>query len=315
MPDLVAAKNRLGYGDWGLSPLRGDASTRQFARLTHPAKGTAIVMHTPPDLMPSQSAFLKIAELLTSNGFCAPNLLASDLPAGMMIVDDLGETDIATAISAGADETALYTAITNLLTKLARIAPPTDLATFTPETAATLLAPYFDHYAPQTTAHNRAKLETAIHDAFANLTSPLALSLRDFHSENLIWRPDMTGTDRIGLIDFQDAFAAPAEYDLASLLWDARRDVTKSNRAHCLHQFAQLTGRDPDTVAANAHLLSLQRNLRILGIFARLAKVDGKQSYLDLIPRVRDHITDTLTHPSLDTFRPILGHPANASPT
>ena len=315
MPDLFAAKNRLGYGDWGLSHLRGDASTRQFARLTHPAKGTAIIMHTPPDLMHNQSAFVQIANLLTSHGLCAPGLLASDLPAGMMIVDDLGETDIATAITAGADETALYTEITNLLTKLARIAPPTDLAALSPETAATLLAPYFDHYAPMTSAPDRTKLETAIHDAFADITSPFTLSLRDFHSENLIWRPHKKGTDRIGLIDFQDAFAAPAEYDLASLLWDARRDVTKSTRAHCLHQFAQLIDKDPDTVAANAHLLSLQRNLRILGIFARLAKVDGKQSYLDLIPRVRDHIADALTHPSLDTFRPILHNSANASLT
>lgn len=299
MPDLAAAKAALGYADWATAPLRGDASMRQFARLSHPAQGTAILMATPLAQLDSQRAFLRIADHLHKAQLCAPKVLAVDDAGGLLILEDLGDTDVARAIAEGANEDALYACTIDLLVRLSQLPVPSGLGALTPDTAVTMLDPYFDEVAQSISSAQREALGTALHDAFARLRGPLTLSLRDFHSENLIWRPAKTGLDRLGIVDFQDAFAAPAEYDLASLLWDARRDVAPDLRSRMLARFADATGRPQAEVAANAHLLALQRNLRILGIFARLARSEGKPGYLALMPRVTDHIRTTAQHPTL----------------
>jgi N-acetylmuramate 1-kinase len=129
------------------------------------------------------------------------------------------------------------------------------------------------------------------------------LSLRDYHAENLIWRPDRTGLDRVGLLDFQDAFLAPAEYDLVSLLRDARRDVSDPVREALIADFAAATGREAEGVGAAVAALGVQRNLRILGIFSRLARRDGKARYLGLLPRVLTQLRADLAHDGLTELR------------
>ena len=97
---------------------------------------------------------------------------------------------------------------------------------------------------------------------------------------------------------------APPEYDLASLLRDARRDTDDVLRTAMIRRFAELTGRGEDRVAASTAVLGLQRNLRILGIFAHLARERGKPGYLALLPRVHAHVEGDLEHPAL---RPLAG--------
>ena len=123
--------------------------------------------------------------------------------------------------------------------------------------------------------------------------------MRDFHAENVIWRPGRRGHDRFGLIDFQDAFLAPPEYDLASLLRDARRDVGADAAEAAIAAFATRSGRNRDVVSAATAMLAVQRNLRILGIFERLIRTAGKPRYADFLPRVRRLIEEDLTHPAL----------------
>ena len=115
---------------------------------------------------------------------------------------------------------------------------------------------------------------------------PPVLLLRDFHAENLIWLPDRQGPARLGLLDFQDAVAGPGAYDLASLIADARRDVAPDLAELLVKRYAAATNRDLACVSTVVALLSVQRTLRILGIFARLCLRDGKAHYVDLIPRV-----------------------------
>ena len=127
---------------------------------------------------------------------------------------------------------------------------------------------------------------------------PDTLALRDFHAENLIWRPEHVGTDRVGLLDFQDAVLAPAGYDLASLIRDVRRDVSPQLAEDVTSYFEDHAKPGPDFRAQLA-CLGAQRNLRILAVFARLAKVHGKRRYLDLMPRVWNNLMLDLQHPSL----------------
>jgi N-acetylmuramate 1-kinase len=96
--------------------------------------------------------------------------------------------------------------------------------------------------------------------------------------------------------------AHPA-YDLVSLLADARRDVTDETRAATTRYFLDLTGHAEAPFAAAAAALSVQRNLRILGVFARLAIRDGKTGYLRFLPRVWSHVQRDLAHPALAAVR------------
>ncbi|MFT6775685.1 MAG: aminoglycoside/choline kinase family phosphotransferase [Paracoccaceae bacterium] len=126
-----------------------------------------------------------------------------------------------------------------------------------------------------------------------------ALVLRDYHAENLIWLPDRAGPARVGLLDHQDALIGHPAYDLASVLEDARRDTSPTLRAAMLARYCAATGADPDTFGAAFAILAAQRNLKIVGIFARLCIRDGKPSYVDLIPRVWAHLARDLAHPAL----------------
>ncbi len=126
------------------------------------------------------------------------------------------------------------------------------------------------------------------------------LVLRDYHAENLLWLPDRAGDARVGLLDYQDALAGHAAYDLVSLLEDARRDTTAELRAAMVAGISPPDPNSTPTPSAPAYaILGAQRNLKIIGIFARLARRDGKPRYLGLIPRVWRHLQRDLDHPSL----------------
>jgi hypothetical protein len=128
--------------------------------------------------------------------------------------------------------------------------------------------------------------------------------LRDFHSPNLLWLPDRPGVARVGLLDFQDAVMGPAAYDLASLLQDARVDVPEALEIALLGRYARVR-RDSDQDFDTAGFVQMyatmaaQRATKILGIFARLDRRDGKPQYLRHIPRIWGYLQRALAHPSL----------------
>ena len=132
------------------------------------------------------------------------------------------------------------------------------------------------------------------------------LSLRDFHAENMIWLPDRAGLHKVGLLDFQDAMIGPRGYDLASLLMDARRDVSPEVIEIILAEYANRTQQSRETVGRIYAILGAQRNLRILGIFVRLAMNMGRTRYLDFLPRVWGYVETSLSHPALDDLAKVV---------
>src|SRR4029077_20603859 len=132
--------------------------------------------------------------------------------------------------------------------------------------------------------------------------------LRDYHSPNLMWLPDRKGLKRVGLLDFQDALRGPLAYDLVSLLQDARLDVPEALERdqlarYCSARNAQSPHFSSDQFRTLYATLGAQRNSKILGIFARLAKRDGKRGYLAHIPRVARYLERNLAHPTLAALR------------
>ena len=132
--------------------------------------------------------------------------------------------------------------------------------------------------------------------------------IRDYHSPNLMWLPERKGLERVGILDFQDALRGPLAYDLVSLLQDARLDVPEPLERELLARYcsARGAGSKPfsrDRFVSLYAVLGAQRNSKILGIFARLAKRDGKRGYLAHIPRVARYLERDLAHPSLAALR------------
>lgn len=289
---------------WRRARLPADASARRYERLHGPAGGTAILMdaRTEPASLPP---FLRIARHLRGLGLAAPEVWAEG--DGLLLLEDLGPETMAEALDRGPDAAPLLLgAAVDLLARLARLPAPAGLVAFTPAHMADLLAPLFEHHAPGTSPGLAADLRGRLRDALErHAPEPTVLSLRDFHAGNVVWREDRVGDDRLGLLDFQDAVLAPPEYDLASLLRDARRDGDEGLRRAMMRRWADATGREAASVEAACAVLGVQRNLRILGVFARLARERGRPAYLLHVPRLLRHLRADLAHPALAALRPV----------
>jgi len=287
--------------------LAGDASARCYWRLVRGAE-RAVLMQAPPD--GSCAAFARIARHLSGLGLSAPAILAAELDAGLMLLEDFGDAVYAREISRDpALEMPLYAAATDMLLELHRSAPPKGLTQVDSATMSTLAGPALDfyvHLGATAPAADHAALASQLAWALAPHDGPRVLSLRDFHAENLIWLPDRQGAARVGLLDFQDAVAAHPAYDMVSMLRDARRDVAPDVARAMTARYVAGAGIDPERFGAAMAANGAQRNLRILGIFARLSLSLGKPQYLELIPRVWQHLQADLAHPDLAQLRSFL---------
>ena len=298
--------DRSTWRDWQRIPMTGDASARRYERLIGPNDQHVILMDAPVETCGSQQPFVTIAKHLQTLGLCPPEILAWDEELGLMILSDLGTVDVAQHLSGSPqDEAKIYRIAAHVLSRLAGAPAPDGLIRMTPDEGANMLAPAFEFAASDKSRDLQLQIEDGIRSALHIVSpNPTTLSLRDFHAENLIWRADRVGTDRIGLLDFQDAFITHPAYDVASLLRDARRDVG----ADLIDDLLAIVMPD-DTVhdrRAAFHVLAAQRNLRILGIFHKLARQDGKAHYLSLVPRVWGHLMQDFGTPTLAPLAPLV---------
>ncbi len=297
----------VGWGDAVVEPLPGDASFRRYFRLAH-TRGRAMLMDAPPQVEPRTATFVAISERLVAAGLSAPAVLAADLAQGFLLLEDLGDTTFTRALAAGAEESGLYHAAIAVLIHLhqqpagpfIQDLAPYDAAAYTAE-----LALFTDWYVPAATgapADSQA-LFAAWHQAATILNqAPTHLVLRDYHVDNLmvLERAGVAGT---GLLDFQDALAGPGLYDLVSLVDDARRDVPAALAATLLEDYRRHLTLPADWFGAAVAILSVQRLLKIIGIFTRLDRRDGKPHYRAHLPRLWRLLEHRLTHPALATVR------------
>ena len=308
MRDAVL-RTALAQTDWrdcDPEPLAGDASARRYFRLMRNGVSVAILMDDPPSATQATERFALIADALGSVGLAAPRIWLHDKALGIMVIEDLGAADFAVHLRhTPQEESALYGVATDLLGHLHGCHFDLPLITITADVAAEMISLAVKYYAPTPVAERQ--LHDAMRDAFGRVVKPSThLALRDFHAENLIWRPQKTALDRVGLLDFQDACYAPAGYDLMSLLRDARRDVVPQVADQMIARFCAAIGETVPAMSAHLACISAQRNLRILGIFARLASNMGKTKYLTLLPRVWGHLMHDLDHPALRDLKAVV---------
>ena len=308
----------LAAGGWGgatRAPLAGDASARRYERLRRGAAG-AILMDVPPESGLKVGPFLAVDAWLRAARFSAPEVLAADQARGLVLIEDLGDDLFARLCAAApAREAGLYAAAIDLLADLQRLPPPAGAWTPPPYDLAFLgreamLA--LDWYLPAATGAAAppdlvAEFQAAAAAAFAPFAAPAVAVYRDYHAENLIWLPRRAGHARVGLLDFQDMLVGHPAYDVVSLLEDARRDVAPALRAGMLARYRERSGAEAGALDHAAHALAAQRNLKIVGLFARLARRDGKPRYLDYLPRVWGYLAEDLKHPALARLAALVG--------
>jgi len=318
--------------------IQGDASTRSYERLTlgeHSAilmnaprrsDGPAVrdgkpysqIAHLAEDVVP----FVAVANGLRQLGYSAPQIYEAEIADGLLLIEDL-RSDPVVSGDPPAPIYERYAAAVDVLIALhdqkvpagVRVAPNVvhRLPVYDQDAmmieAELLLDWYLPHYGMTVREDMRAVFVRLWHEALqVVLNSRPTWVLRDFHSPNLIWLPERTGIARVGLLDFQDAVLGPAAYDLASLLQDARVDVPELMEVELLGNYVkQRAAADADFEPASFirvyATMAAQRASKILGIFARLNKRDGKPQYLRHIPRVWGYLQRSLAHPSLEPLK------------
>ncbi len=302
---------RAGWADARRSGLAGDASFRRYDRLARGAE-SAVLMDAPPpveDVRP----FVQIAGLLAGLGLSAPRILARDDAAGLLLLEDLGDDTYNRVLAAGGDETRLYELALDALVALHRnfdIADGADIPPYDDEFMLSEAALLCDWYMPAVLGHDtlpgaRAEYLALWRDALAVARRvPSTLVLRDYHVDNLVWLKARPGVEACGLLDFQGARIGPLTYDLVSLLEDARRDVPAALTGRLLARYLDaFPALDRAAFAAACAIMGAQRSAKILGIFVRLDRRDGKPHYLHHIPRVWRWLEGDLAHPALAGLR------------
>lgn len=289
----------------------GDASNRKYERLTR-SDDTRILMDAPPDKGEDIRPFVRVARLLQDAGLSAPTVFAQDEVNGFLLLEDFGDNVFARLIADDPDlERPLYEAAVDVLVQLHAFPAPSTLARYDATAMAEMACLAFDWYlrgtAGDVDVHGRSRFYEAIHTELAVLsTTPSVVVQRDYHAENLIWLPDRSGPRRVGLLDFQDAMLGHPAYDLVSVLKDARRDVSLTVQAAMIDRYIAGTGVDAEPFKSAYTLLGIQRNMRILGVFARLSLAYGKTHYVDLVPRVWGHIVADLSSPQFSDLAPLV---------
>ena len=325
-------KHKFGYAQrrW----FQGDASTRAFELVKDGAGPTLVLMDHPekPDLSPiingrsyrqtaritwTVTPFIAVANALRAHGFAAPEIVAQDRGEGLLLMENLGQGKIIDAD--GKPVAARYRAAAELLAELHQARIGRDLPLGNGETYQ--LPPYdrdalmiearlmLDWYVPRKLGHAASgaeakRFESLWDDLIAQLAdAETGMILRDYHSPNIIWREDRTGSKRLGLVDIQDALYGPLSYDVSSLAQDARVSIPSALEAEILNAYVRArnlaTGFDEASFRISYAITALQRATKILGIFVRLDQRDGKPDYLKHLPRIEDYVRRAIKHPAL----------------
>ncbi|EKF61101.1 hypothetical protein QWE_00990 [Agrobacterium albertimagni AOL15] len=329
-----------GYGDAHRRHLTGDASNRAYEHV-YPANGSAslVLMDAPkrPNGPPIRDGkpysqlvhlaedvrpFVAIGQALRERGFSAPDILAQDLDAGLLLLEDLGEDGVLDA--QGKPIAERYRASAACLAAIhgtpfdreivipggyRHVIPDFDRAAMKFEVELLL-----DWHLPwkrdgqSATAKERARY-LAIWDQLIDelADADASIVMRDFHSPNIIWREDRKGHDRVGLIDFQDAMIGPSAYDLVSLVQDARvtieRPLMDQLMADYLTARAKKPGFNEAAFLKSWAIMSAQRACKLNGLWVRLKERDGKPGYMRHLPRTLWHLSVAFDHPVLAPLR------------
>lgn len=294
------------------SLLAGDASFRRYERIVDGTRRAVLMDAPPPD--ENVRPFINIARHLTGLGYCAPEIIAADEEAGLLLLEDLGDNTYTRVLAQGGNEQALYELAVDVLIDLHKRPMDQALPAGIPAYGngrlldEAFLAPQWTYAAfvgevpgedvRRDYGDNWLRLFPLVHSRKKTLV------LRDYHVDNLLWLPDRQGIKACGLLDFQDAVAGHPAYDLMSLLEDARRDIDTGLKTRMMERyFSAFPDIDRDAFQTAFAILAAQRHAKVIGIFTRLCHRDGKPEYLVHIPRVWRLLEEALKNSKMSDMK------------
>lgn len=296
-----------GFGAARLDPLPSDASVRRYTRLLGGPRPALLMEAPPPE---NTRPFIAIAQHILGLGLSAPEIIAADPEAGLVLLEDFGDATHAALLDAGAPAPELYAEAAESLAALHEAPPPPGLSAWDAvamarATAATFLDwwwPAMMGGAPSDDL--RAGLDGAIRAMLAPFAGVQGFVHRDYFPANLMRLEGRAGARRTGLLDFQDAGLGHPAYDLVSLVQDARRDVAPAARDAAIERYfaARPSLAREDFTAAMA-ACAAQRHLRVAALWVRLARRDNKHHYLVHGPRCWRLLDEALAHPATAPLR------------
>ncbi|MFN9095987.1 MAG: aminoglycoside phosphotransferase family protein [Alphaproteobacteria bacterium] len=296
-----------GFGAARLDPLPSDASARRYTRLLGGPRPALLMEAPPPE---NTRPFIAIAGHILGLGLSAPEIIAADPEAGLVLLEDFGDATHAALLDAGAPAPALYAEAAETLAALHEAPPPPglpawDAAAMARATAATFLDWWWPAMMGRAPGDDlRAGLDDAIRAMLAPFAGTQGFVHRDYFPANLMRLDARTGARRTGLLDFQDAGLGHPAYDLVSLVQDARRDVTPAARDAAIERYFAArpsVARDDFTAAMAAS--AAQRHLRVAALWVRLSRRDNKHHYLVHGPRCWRLLAEALEHPAAAPLR------------
>ena len=282
--------------------LTGDASARRYFRLRQ-AGASAVLMDASRN-RESIPPFLQINQHLQQLGFSAPVILARDEAQGFLLLEDFGDDTFTRLLDRSGDAEPLYALATDVLIALHKHpqAIPAGLRAYHARKMLEDIELFLEWRTPAIPDTGRAEFRAVWEEVLPVAHRvPASLLLRDYHVANLMRLPGREGVRQAGLLDFQDAYQGPVTYDLMSLLEDARREVPEALREKMLERYqAAFPDLDRSAFATSVAILAAQRHTRVLAIFERLSRRDGRHDYRRLhSPRVEGMLQRALRHPML----------------
>lgn len=297
---------RHGLDRSALEAFEADASPRRYFRVV----GEGLLLMEERQDPQGFAAYLRLSHHLNGLGLSAPRVFGADPAHGLALVEDFGDATYGACLGRGQDEAALYRLAVDTLLHLHHDDTGNTVAQpeYVLQTHLDELAIFSDWFVPAVAPDvDITRFNAQFLELWREALQPVAtrldtLVLRDFHIDNLMLLDDRSGVASCGLLDFQDGVLGPCEYDLVSLLQDARRDLSAGLESELLGYYARNAPAHLGGAEAIRHryaLLGAQRHARILGVFVRLCQRDSKPRYLTFIPRVLRQFQTAMTDAGL----------------
>ncbi len=257
--------------------------------------------------------FIEIAHYLRSQNLSSPEIFHFDTEKGFIILEDFGEVSIKNVVQNSLHDLSrqkdIYFSMLDLLVLLQQNIPSFSLKVYDNNLLLNELKLFTDWYILYRLKRNLSVIEL---DDFKDIWQEIlnyqlafnnCLVLRDYHVENIMYLESFRGIKSLGLLDFQDAVIGSPMYDVVSVLEDARIKVPRAFALDCLKYYAAEKKLELPDVLVDYHILGAQRNLRILGVFARKYTRDKNSNYLRYIPLVLEYLNYDLSHPIMSKLK------------
>ncbi len=293
-----------GFKEEDIISIKNDASFRKYYRIKNK---NLIVMDAPPEKGESVEQFKTVADIIYDFNLSAPQIISLDTKHGFMLLEDFGQTSFSKILNKD-NESELYKKAIEVLIEINRLSKSKEkrlskLKSYSKDLLVNESLLFIDWYLEKRegeliSINQKKEFIQILSDNYNNIKPQSStLVLRDYHVDNLFYLSNQKSLKQVGLIDFQDAVIGSPIYDLVSLLEDVRRPLATNLQNELLEFYIKGVNINVQNFEQEIKFFSIQRNLKILGIFCRLAIRDKKDSYLKYLPNTVKLLRKNLQDP------------------